>query len=347
MKQSFLFFLFATGLIAIASCATFSTSSSYSSVQVTPIFKMEDLGARALEIENDMIYFAGKQGWVGSYNIKNKNLQTRQLDSTLEFRSLAVNKGKILLMNVLSPAYLYQGNSVKNLEKRIFDSHPDAFYNAMHIGENGLGALLGDATEGCLNIHITKDYGETWQRVDCRELGEVIPGEAAFAASDTNIEITDNETILIATGGIASRILKTTSGAKIWQIIQTPIVQGTATTGIYSMDFYDDRTGIAIGGDYTHPESNAKNLIKTTNGGLDWEIISDSTRPNYRSCIQFFPESNAQNVVTVGHQGIDISNDGGTTWHHISDQSLFTLRFLNQKTAFAAGKNGVYRLDFN
>ena len=43
-----------------------------------------------------------------------------------------------------------------------------------------------------------------------------------------------------------------------WESYKTPIIQGQETTGIYSIDFYNDSLGYAIGGDYTKPLDNSK-----------------------------------------------------------------------------------------
>ena len=52
------------------------------------------------------------------------------------------------------------------------------------------------------------------------------------------------------------------------------LVQGVASSGMYSIDFYDENIGFAIGGDYTKPEANELNKIKTIDGGKTWAISS-------------------------------------------------------------------------
>ena len=97
---------------------------------------------------------------------------------------------------------------------------------------------------------------------NCDNLPKIKDGEAAFAASDTNIAIVGDNT-WIATGGKASRILYSPDKGHKWQVFETPIIQGLETTGIYSIDFYDELKGFAIGGDYTKPDDNKMNKIKT------------------------------------------------------------------------------------
>ena len=91
-------------------------------------------------------------------------------------------------------------------------------------------------------------------------------GEAAFAASDTNIAIVGDQT-WVATGGRSSRVLYSSDKGMTWDVFETPIVQGLETTGMYSIDFYDALNGFAIGGDYTKPKSQHSNKIRTKDGG--------------------------------------------------------------------------------
>lgn len=61
-------------------------------------------------------------------------------------------------------------------------------------------------------------------------------GEAAFAASNTNIASSKNY-LWIATGGMSSRILRQNLKTQKWEIFNTPFVQGKSSQGMYSVDF--------------------------------------------------------------------------------------------------------------
>ena len=123
-------------------------------------------------------------------------------------------------------------------------------------------------------------------------------------------------------GGKVSRILYSPDKGKTWNVFETPIVQGTATTGIYSIDFYDELNGFAIGGDYTKPDDNQANKIRTSDGGKTWQIAAESQNPGYRSCVQYLPNSRGKALVAVGFKGIDYSNDTGNSWAHLSDEGF-------------------------
>jgi photosystem II stability/assembly factor-like uncharacterized protein len=52
-------------------------------------------------------------------------------------------------------------------------------------------------------------------------------------------------------------------------------------------------------------------------------------------------------IVSVGASGLQYSADGGITWKQFSeDATLYTIRFLDEDTAFAAGKNKIIRIEF-
>jgi photosystem II stability/assembly factor-like uncharacterized protein len=196
-----------------------------------------------------------------------------------------------------------------------------------------------------MSIIITRDGGETWTKLSCDDIPKTKAGEAAFAASDTNIAIIGTHT-WVATGGVASRILYSPDKGHTWQVFDTPIIQGKETTGIYSIDFYDELNGFAIGGDYTKPDENSANKIRTKDGGKTWELVANSKNPGYKSCVQYIPNSNAKALVAIGFSGIDYSNDFGSTWKHLSDEGFYTIRFLNDSVAYAAGKGSVSKLTF-
>ena len=122
-----------------------------------------------------------------------------------------------------------------------------------------------------MSIVITRDGGNTWQKTPCEVLPPALEGEAAFAASDTNIAIVGDET-WIATGGlrVVFYILRIKDG--LGDVFETPIVQGLETTGMYSIDFYDALNGFAIGGDYTKPKNQHSNKIRTNDGGETWAV---------------------------------------------------------------------------
>ena len=118
------------------------------------------------------------------------------------------------------------------------ESDAAVFYDSMDFWNAQEGIAMGDPTDDCLSILLTKDSGENWYKVPCEQLPNTVIGEAAFAASDTNISIVGDH-VWIASGGVVSRVFYSSDKGHSWTVFNTPIVQGTPTTGIYSIDFYD------------------------------------------------------------------------------------------------------------
>ncbi len=313
---------------------------------------------RALELTEDFIWYAGLNGAYGFISIDNKYYWYKKLTKIdtigYELRSAAVINSTFFALTVADPAILVKWDSDSISSSKVYkessttvykEEHEKVFYDSMDFWNDQEGIAIGDPTEGCMSIIITRDGGNTWNKLSCDDLPKAKEGEAAFAASDTNIAIVGDQT-WVATGGKASRVLYSPDKGKTWKVFETPIIQGKETTGMYSIDFYDELNGFAIGGDYTKPEDNQANKIRTTDGGKTWELVAQNQEPGYRSCVQYIPNGKGNELVAVGFKGIDYSNDSGSNWKHLSDEGFYTIRFLNDSIAYAAGKGRISKLTF-
>ena len=213
----------------------------------------------------------------------------------------------------------------------------------MEFADEQFGIAMGDPTDGCLSIIITKDGGNSWKKLSCDKLPTVEEGEAAFAASNGNIKVLDNH-IWIVTGGKRARVFYSEDRGDSWSVYNTPIVQGGKMTGIYSVDFYDQHHGIIFGGDWENKEHNTSNKAITTDGGKTWQLVADAAEPGYRSSVRYVPETNGKELFAVGSTGISYSNNGGRNWKKVSDQGYYTIRFVNRNMAWLAGNNKIGKL---
>lgn len=352
MKQ---FVLILAVFIFLCSCGHVNSQAKHiTSVEIEHIIEDSLLNVRALEIvkETQGAYFLTSKGEAGHiYKSEHDNkmnveypIQVGPDSINNNFRSLAVTSKNGFALSIESPARLYK---IKNDTKTLVyqDNHPKAFYDALEFWNDKEGIAMGDPVDGCLSIIITRDGGNNWFKVPCEDLPKAKEGEAAFAASDTNIAIVGHKT-WIATGGKSSRILYSPNKGKTWQVFETPIIQGGETTGMYSVDFYDEQNGFVIGGDYTKPENNVANKIRTSDGGKTWVLVASGENPGHRSCVQYVPNSKGKSLVAVSFKGVDISNDAGNTWQHISNQGFYAIRFIDDFTAYAAGAGKVSKLRF-
>lgn len=320
----------------------------FSKVEIEILLQDSLLNVRAIDINEGRVVVATSNGKIYrsilSYmkEFEEGNYWTFTEDSLKpsNFRSIAFQADKTFTLSVGSPTKLfYDGWLV------YYETHPKAFYDSMDFWNDQEGIAIGDPTDDCISIIITRDGGDTWTKLSCDALPKAEEGEAAFAASDTNIAIVGDHT-WVATGGKASRVLYSPDKGETWEVFDTPIIQGAATTGMYSIDFYDALNGFAIGGDYTKPDENVANKIRTSDGGKTWELVGQNENPGYRSCVQYIPNGKGKELVAIGFKGIDYSNDSGNSWKHLSDEGFYTIRFLNDTVAYAAGKGRISKLTF-
>ena len=311
-------------------------------------FKMDSTSIRAIHSKSiNEVYFVGSKGDIGSTKDAGKSWSTEYLvhqDSIIpHFRSIASNGTNLFALSVANPALLYK---ISETETTLVykEEHKKVFYDAMKFFADGKhGIAVGDPTEDCASIILTSDGGNTWQKIPCDKLPKFEEDEAFFAASNTNIKIINN-IVWIASGGKKARILKSIDKGKTWQIFETPIIQGTGPQGIYSIDFYDENNGIAIGGDYSKPLENKANKAITNDGGKTWTLVADGQNPNYKSCVQYVPNTYGKEVFAVGKTGISFSNDGGKTWKEVSKDSYYTIQFVDRNTAWLSGNQKMGRL---
>ncbi|KGO90725.1 WD40/YVTN/BNR-like repeat-containing protein [Flavobacterium suncheonense] len=339
-----------------------SDTSVASDVQPTPLLApsftevvidtllSEKLSIRALTIDNDKVWYAANNGNYGCISLKDNkrfvgNIQRDTLK--LEFRSMAQTKDNIFVLSIANPGLLYRISKDGKETQLVYEEKGEkVFYDAISFWNDKEGMAVGDPTDDCFSLLITRDGGETWTKISCDNLPKLAEGEAFFAASNTNIIIKGEKTWVVS-GGKKSRVFYSEDKGKSWQAIETPIVQGSAMTGMFSADFYDETLGFATGGDYEKPQQNFGNKIITHDGGKTWNKVGENEGYGYGSCVQFVPGSNGNELLTVGASGVYYSYDQGKTWRKIADyKDLFTIRFVDAKTAIAAGNKKILRLKF-
>jgi photosystem II stability/assembly factor-like uncharacterized protein len=326
-----------------------SHAQKHRSLEMDTIFKKE-ISIRAILIDGDKVWYAGDHNQVGFYNWKSHQREEVKVQGDsipLQFRSIAHTTDFIFVANIGNPAGIYKiQKSNLAIQKVYSETDPKVFYDSLQFWNDKEGIALGDPTGTCLSITITRDGGNSWQKISCDQLPPVEEGEAAFAASNTNICIQGTGTWLVS-GGTKARVFYSSNKGASWEVFNTPIAQGSAMSGIFTADFYDNRIGIIAGGNYEAPSQNFQNKALTQDGGKTWQLLADHAHFGYASCIQFVPKTKAREIVSMGATGIYYSSNQGADWEQLSSEaSLYTLRFLTKTTAFAAGKNSLIQLTF-
>ncbi len=323
---------------------------SFTSVKIDTLL-INKISIRPITVSADKVWYAADKNRVGSINLKDSRKLERSImkDSLkLEFRSIAQTSNSIFIVNVGNPALIYKFSKDLLIKKLVYEEHnPKVFYDSMQFWNDQEGIVVGDPIDNCLSILITRDGGTTWNKVSCNSLPQVEEGEAAFAASNTNIVIKGNTTWIVS-GGKKSRVFISPDKGITWKVYNTPIIQGETMTGIFTADFYNNKIGFIAGGNYEKPQQNFGNKALTTNGGKTWKLVAENQGFGYASCIQYVPNSNGKQLVSVGASGLYYSKDSGKSWQQLStDASLYTLRFIDNFTAIAAGKDKMVKLVFS
>ena len=305
-----------------------------------------DCSIRALEVENDSTcWFAGsknKFGYTNDFgNTWNENV-IKYDTFDLEFRSISITTNSVFILSIGSPALLYKINK-KTLNYRLVyeETTEKAFYDSMQFWDDENGIAVGDPTEDCMSIITTKDGGNTWNKIACENLPIAVEGEAAFAASNTNISLA-NDMAFIVTGGKEANILVGSDYGRNWKKYKTPIIQGEKMTGIFSVDNLSMDTAIIAGGNWSSKESTVKAMAITVNDGNNWKIKENN--PGYVSCIQFVPKT--KNLIACSTTGIYYSEDLAESWDKISDEGYYSFQISkNGEFLYFSGKNKLMSVD--
>jgi photosystem II stability/assembly factor-like uncharacterized protein len=245
-----------------------------------------------------------------------------------------------------NPAMLFKIDPFQNkmIPELVYsEEHQNVFYDAMTFASEKIGYAMGDPIEDCFSFIKTVDGGNTWTKTDCNSLPKIVDGEAAFAASNSNIKALNNFVWMVS-GGKASRVFMSSDQGANWKVFQTPIVQGQEMTGIYTCDFFDENNGIIMGGNWNNKPDNIGNKAITKDSGYTWSLIADNDFPPYISCVRYVPHKNGKEIVAVSKQGIFRSSDSGEHWKMISDRSFYTIRFINKNSAWLAGHKKISKI---
>ncbi|KUJ55682.1 WD40/YVTN/BNR-like repeat-containing protein [Chryseobacterium aquaticum] len=314
----------------------------------------DKISIRALEIYDDKVWYSGtdsKFGYVDLKDSKNQK-QIKLSDEKLQFRTLAQDETSFYAINIESPAYFFKIDK-NNLKAEIFhtDSVKTAFYDALLVVENRLGYAFSDPDSNNVfklaKLKLFDNANVYFENFSQKLYLE--SGEAAFAASNTNIS-SKGDYIWIATGGVKSRIFRFNKNhpEASFEVFNTPFIQGESSQGIYSIDFANDKFGIAVGGDYTKQEANINNIATTNDGGKTWQIQASGKNAGYMTCVKIKPGSKGREIIAVGDQHISYSSDFGKTWKKISDEKgLFVCKWIDKKTMVFAGKDRIVKMKFN
>jgi len=159
------------------------------------------------------------------------------------------------------------------------NTNPKGFFDSMVFWDAKHGVVLGDPIpddSGILKFELllTED-GQNWRGIPTAKLPAAIEGEGAFAASNTCLAIVPgglDANLWFATGGKMARVFHSGDRGQSWEVVDTPMVHGPDSAGIFSIAFRDAMHGVIAGGDYKHPNDDGPNLAFSDDGGKTWTL---------------------------------------------------------------------------
>lgn len=319
------------------------------------------ISIRALQAVNDStVWFAANHGVYGYTEDAGANwfMDSIKVDSVYpEFRSIAVlDQNTVLLLSIDSPAYLLKTTTKGKHWKQVYTNHSSGiFFDSMKFTDDKNGIAVGDPINNCFKIITTNNGGETWTETPCENIPTALEGEACFAASNSCISTIKNK-VWIATGGTHARVFYSDDFGKHFTATHTPIAQGGKMTGMFSLYFIDENTGIAGGGDYEKTDSTISTLSITHNGGKTWKLIV-ANESFFVSCLQQVKTKTVTQLLVTGHNGtysMDAMESSSNVATEITDAMGEKLKFntlsapAGGNTVWLAGSKGkIVRIKIN
>ncbi|WP_379964815.1 WD40/YVTN/BNR-like repeat-containing protein [Epilithonimonas sp. UC225_85] len=313
----------------------------------------DKISIRAIQLWDGKVWYSGTDSKFGFVNLKDKSDKKQIIisDKKLQFRTLAQNKKNFYAISIESPAYFFEIDKSTLKSKIIYsDTIKTAFYDALHFVNEDLAFAFSDPAKDLhiklLTLSPTKKIYKFYNMSSANRILKMNEGEAAFAASNSNLASFDNY-LWLGTGGGSSRIFRFDLKSQETEIFETNFIQDSEAQGIYSIDFYDKNFGIAVGGDYTKQADNINNIATTNDGGKTWQIQASGKNAGYMTCVKFRPKTKGKEIVAVGDKHISFSSDFGKTWTKISDEkNLYACEWADKNTLILAGKDKIIRLTF-
>lgn len=332
MKRGFAILSFLLGMICMA--------------QQIQLINSEKSGVsfRGLSVVSDsVLWVGGNKGTIGKSTDGGNSFQwfSPAGFEDRDFRAIAgFDKQTAVVIAVASPAVILKTkDGGKNWMEVYRDEHPDVFLDDMSFYSEDLknGIVVGDPIDGAAYFLQTHDGGESWTRIEELNSVPLAEDEAFFAASNSNIKMTDENTFMIVSGGGASHLIVT--GMYI-QNVALP-KSDSNTSGANGMDYSkDQKYGLIVGGDFMNPKSSANNLLvfEFSKDGLP-QISKPQNPPSaYKSGVAILDDGKA---ISCGMTNVAFSKDKAQNWETISTigfHSCKKARFGNK--VFLAGSDG-------
>lgn len=216
------------------------------------------------------------------------------------------------------------------------NKNPKAFFDAIAFWDSLHGMAMSDPVDGKYVLISTGDGGESWKPISTDKMPDAKAGEAAFAASGTCLTASGKTDVFLVSGGNDARVFRSNNRGLSWSVAGTPLIKGTAGSGIFSIAMRDKKRGVIVGGNYEKPNETTNNLAFTGDGGKSWTVGKGLN--GYRSGVAFV---NKNTLIAVGSTGSDLSLDGGKNWKNLDKENYNAVQAKGKNAIWAVGAGGL------
>src|SRR5260370_2336793 len=196
---------------------------------------------------------------------------------------------------------------------------------------------LGDPIDGKFLLLATMD-GEHWNPLPNSSMPAALPGEGAFAASNSCFFVSGEE-IFFGTAGAAARVFHSADSGRSWTVAETPIAHSNASSGIFSITRGDEKDIVVVGGDYQDPKRASAVAAYSHDEGKTWQL-SEPQPGGYRSSVACWDDALC---VAIGPNGEDVSVSkvSAAIWKPTDSLNLNAVTILDIENGCAVGPKGT------
>jgi photosystem II stability/assembly factor-like uncharacterized protein len=301
-------------------------------------------------ISDKIVWIGGSKGTFLRTINGGKTWETNQVKGaeTLDFRDVHAFDAQTAIL--MSAGEAEKGNAKfyrtidggKSWEIVFQTTQKGVFFDGIDFWDKQNGIAFSDPIDGKFLIIRTKDGGETWQPVNPANIPSMQENEAAFAASGTSLVTIGRKNAYICTGGGEfAQIYKTENQGETWSVMKTNMPAGK-TNGLFGLRFWNDRNGIAVGGDYQEVTKPIPNVLLTSDGGKTWQDTPQTTPVGLKEGVSIYQK---KILIAVGPSGTCYSKDFGKSWTEIDKTPLHAISISGNGIWAVGGKGSVFKLD--
>jgi photosystem II stability/assembly factor-like uncharacterized protein len=218
------------------------------------------------------------------------------------------------------------------------DKRPEFFLDGLICRNQNECFAVSDPLDGKFLLLHTED-GVRWQELPRESMPAALPNEGAFAASNSSLASCEDRELILGTGGPAARVFRSGDAGRSWNVVETPILSGSASSGIFSLRCSGD-TIVAVGGDYRNVTGSVRVAAYSPDHGATWKLAEQGPA-GFRSGVEIV---DGRTWVAVGPTGEDVSVDHGMHWKPWGSAALNAVFVLRGGMALGAGPEGAVEL---